>query len=56
MTFIRIFGVIFYPISQYLFYMNSAKKLYFARTKDTDLLSEAQAHNCKSNIETKMLG
>ena len=38
---LTIFGVIFYPISQYLFYMNSAKKLYFARTKDTDLLSEA---------------
>ena len=35
---ITAFGVIFYPISRYIFYLNSVKKLYLARTSSPDLL------------------
>lgn len=35
---ITFFGILFYPISQHLFYVNAAKKLFLARTKEKDLL------------------
>ena len=52
---LTIFGVLFYPINQYLFVINMAKKLYMARTKENDLFQNPQEHigNCK--IERKMM-
>lgn len=37
---VSFFGVIFYPISQYLYYINSIRKLYLARTKDSNLFKK----------------
>ena len=34
------FGLVFYPVTQFLFYLNSSRKLYLARTWDNDLLRE----------------
>jgi len=48
-----IFGVIFYPISQFLFNINSPKQLYLARTKDDNLLSLLKDNDC-SKMEKKV--
>lgn len=32
-----IFGLILFPISEHSFYLNAIKKLFFARTKDSDI-------------------
>lgn len=50
-----VFGVIFYPISRYFFYLNSAKKLYLARTKDSHLFHAQDMHHCHCNLEQKMI-
>ena len=50
-----IFGVIFYPISQFLFFLNSVKQMYLARTKEADLLENASCQNSRTNHEKKMM-
>ena len=53
---VTFFGVIFYPISQYLFYVNSMQKLYLARTKDSKLFHEKLMEKSQSSMDKKMIG
>lgn len=39
-VFLGFFGVFLYPLSEFSFYLKIAKRLYFARTKDADLLDD----------------
>ena len=39
---ISIFGVLFYPITQYLFIINAARKLFLARTSNSNIFRKNQ--------------
>ena len=48
------FGIIFYPISRFLFIINSAQSLYLARTKDDNLLRKSLKPD-SSKLEKKIM-
>lgn len=50
----NVFGVVFYPMAQFLYYINSAKRLFMARTRDPKIFAEANQYDFYSKFEKRM--
>lgn len=52
---LSMFGVLIYPLNHYLFVINSARKLYLARTREQNIFEDPSKSRCNTKIEQKML-
>lgn len=48
---LAVFGIVLYPLSQHLYYLKSAQRMYLARTKDKNLLEKPSDKNTSQQDE-----